>query len=116
MYDMSDAEVLRAARKVIEFGWCQGSYWEDDGSCCAVGALFRTLGEEHVSDRNRQAVRCLQAMTVAIGDDPDGTILDGRITIWNDQESRTRQEVLDMLDRAVSVLERGAIPPVTTPS
>jgi hypothetical protein len=75
-------QALIAGRRRIEEGWCQGVMrtW---GAVCAVGAI----------SRNPKALEVLQR---AIG---EGCY----IPKWNDMPGRSKEDVLDLYDRAIAL-------------
>lgn len=100
-------ETLVAARWILEnVGWCQGYYFKDaegrdastlhpeDIHCaCTLGAL--SLVEKEDPGLYMGALRILEPL---VG---KGTM----IARWNDQEGRTKEEVLDLFDRAIKGVE-----------
>ena len=40
---MEDLAVLTQARALVAKGWCQGRLVDDEGSVCAVGAIYEVL-------------------------------------------------------------------------
>lgn len=86
---MKTVECLRAARELIVAGWGQGK-----------GALQATMsasdGDYDVADRADQAlVRAIDTPGIHFGN----------VHLWNDEDGRTQQEVLDVFDRAIALAE-----------
>jgi predicted Fe-S protein YdhL (DUF1289 family) len=74
-------QALIAGRRLIENGWCQGAMRSRDG-VCAVGAI----------GFHADALRVLQ---LALGRDS--------IARWNDEPATTREDVLGLYDRAITL-------------
>lgn len=98
-------ETLTAARWILEnVGWCQGSYYKDkNGSnvglaarhnpenvacACALGSIYLVENDEPF------------AIDKAITTLADASKI-GSIADFNDDPGRTKQEVLDLFDRAI---------------
>lgn len=98
-------EVLQAARWILEnVGWCQGSYYKDkNGSVVGLSARY-----------NPENVACacaLGSIYLVEADDPHS--IDNAITAlaeaskldsiadFNDDPVRTKEEVLNLFDRAI---------------
>jgi hypothetical protein len=104
---MSEVEVLQDARERIEKSWCQWSYvqWGPDGhervGWCLDGAILDWGGPVRFGHEHLAAER-LVAATLGFGFAPtDGSPITA-ITAWNDAEERTKEEVLDIIDRAIA--------------
>lgn len=91
---MSAKSILTEARRLIaEVGWCQGQYrhYDSDGpsrmpiAYCAVGAISSAtpFGSHDVG-----AYELLRSTV-------------GEITIWNDEQGRTKEQVLEAFDKAI---------------
>lgn len=98
-------EVLTAGRWILEnVGWCQGSYYKDkNGSNVGLSAR-----------RNPENVACACALgSIYLVETDEPSAMDGAITAladaykidsiadFNDDPGRTKQEVLDLFDRAI---------------
>lgn len=92
-------ESLVKARELIVNGWSQGAdardgagqrinlYSENAVSFCTVGALHRTtFSYPHLLD----AQNFLKEIAG-----------DKYLTVWNDHPARTKEEVIDLFDRAI---------------
>lgn len=95
MPKMTTLEILIRGKERIKDGWCQGSLWTDtEGVDC---------------DLNRAACYCaLGAITeVEVDSEHDaycilvGQLGGDRLSDWNDDPDRTKQEVLDLFTRAI---------------
>lgn len=87
---MSDVEGLRAARDLIEKGWCQNAFRRNDKgqySYCALGACE----EVFVNDT---------WLRKSLGRGPGQGIM-----TWNDAPGRSQAEVLELFDRAIALAE-----------
>lgn len=84
------ADVLKRAKERLETrGWVQGNF-ETARGCCAVGAIIaETL---HNNDAFYAAENALDE---ALG------MYAVLITEWNDDPSRTKEEVLSLFDKAI---------------
>lgn len=98
---MTVADVLSTTRDILaERGWCQGSLRAADGSVCLVMAINVALSR-HMRERIRSDVTSTavwEAIGQAVGSSGAGDI--GR---WNDDPSRTYEDVVLALKRAEEV-------------
>lgn len=87
---MKTSEVLRAAKKrLVERGWCQGTFEDGEGRCCSIGAI------------NRASPPCGQwPALLSFGD-----VVGGSVFVWNDAPGRTLEEVLAAFDKAIAAEE-----------
>lgn len=86
-----DPQFIRRGREFLEKNeWGQQTY----DACCAVGALAFGNGIFPSEAELRAEVEFLEEIA--------GT---GCLTIWNDESSRTKQDVLALFDRAIEILE-----------
>ena len=87
--------LARAHRLIAVFGWVQGGYGDELTGYCVRGALDAAgYGMELAtaeSVRRSGALLCKLVAEMGFED----------VTDWNDELGRTKQEVLDLLDRAV---------------
>lgn len=95
---------LLRARELLEHGWCQGAYARDadghickehDGaamSFCLAGATYRAATESSAKFSTYNGA-CLWLADAFNGD---------CISEYNDAHGRTKAEVLDVVDRAIS--------------
>ncbi len=105
---------LAAAYELIERGWCQGTAAADaagravdpDSPAARAwslsGALTRSWRESRVDDETGLGALQLAnlALSAAVHEAP---------TIWNDMRDRRKQEVLEALVRAVSLVQDPAL-------
>jgi hypothetical protein len=90
-------ENLQAAAAIIrERGWCQNQGSDADGGCC----LARALGEaERATGATGEfvlaAMSCMHIRSLGIKD----------AIKWNDTPGRTKEEVLELLERAAETAE-----------
>jgi hypothetical protein len=112
---MSTLELLKSMRKKIATGWTQGCsarnrhghpvvpnsesacQWCLIGSMTADMTLLNEVGAAHVRARAYRVI---------------GQLLNNRnesedLALYNDNESRTREEVLELLDEAITMAEVG---------
>lgn len=90
-------KILKAAKKLIEKGWCQERNARNADShgvsphsveairWCAVGAVWAAAG-----DCDNRALALLSSLVER-----------GDIIVWNDAPTRTQQEVIDLFDKAI---------------
>lgn len=97
--------ILTAARKLIEDGWTQGHHHQvtEDGThrYCATGAVHEAAYWTQCDGVGKTLA--LQLMALLTPCDAKA-----RISAWNDDPSRTKEEVLGLFDttiRAVQALE-----------
>jgi hypothetical protein len=76
--------LLDAADLIEERGWCQGSYSDQDGRVCAIGAIVRAGNHQHY--RRAEAMMMMVVGMSVVG--------------WNDIKGRTKEEVITALRRA----------------
>ncbi len=95
------ATVLRDAVEVLrERGWIQGRFRDEQGRCCAVGAMRVADGaadNEMLSDEG-----AIARLTVIEMLGTDG------VTDWSDAEGRTQAEVEAALFAAAARLDAGS--------
>jgi len=78
---MPNPDFLKAADTMIERGWCQGRFVDDDARVCLVGALFQALPRR----------RYEKTLDIVI------EMFNGEPAKWNDKPGRTEEEVVDAL-------------------
>jgi hypothetical protein len=96
-------EALVAIRWIIDHhNWCQGTMFLDKNGFCIskdralVGDLYAccAIGATHLVDANDGVVlEARRLMRVKTKDDS--------IIAWNDKQGRTKEEVLDLLDKLI---------------
>lgn len=95
---------FKEAKDLIEGGWIQGKKTDNQGSFCLLGAIDRVSGADYgwmqeIAAFNIRLMDSLWAnMTL---NRTFGTCFDNIITSWNDDKSRTKEEVLRVLDIAI---------------
>lgn len=108
---MKATGVIEETRRLIEFGWCRGSDARDaTGAAVAPGdpsatewSLLGALGL--VAADGDVALEELATALAALAE----LIADPSLSHWNDQPSRTKEEVLATLARAHTTLEDGRV-------
>ena len=85
---------LMRGRSRIERGWCQGKMASPTG-VCAIGALSGAVVYGH------EAERAVKILNLAIGEGSSQSWHD--VIRWNDAPGRTKEEVLDLYDRAIAL-------------
>ena len=80
----------RAANVIHTYGWTQGELGSDKDGYCLVGALGVAVFADLMfsTDDLSDTFEALRQHTDEAG-----------LLVWNDDPARTRQEVLDLLDR-----------------
>lgn len=111
---LTPTEILSRAAKLLESGWCQGKYHDDEGMC-AVGAIntvafgnpeilvydeYGIVNEHNFAARNA-AVTCL-------ADQVRSSVhkifsYAGVVMSWNDNENQTQQEVIHQFQLAAKI-------------
>lgn len=96
--------LLQLADLLVEHGWCQGRYEDEQGRLCVMGAFYRLLerDETWVLDDCWEAPYYLglHALERSIADEfgfPEGELCD--VSDWNDMEGLTEFEVVSRLRR-----------------
>lgn len=90
------AIILRSAQQmIVNHGWCQKRFCDDQGRMCVAGALIR--GRVGATDYVYMMSRGFFAKATY-------TFYD--ITRWNDAPGRTKEEVLKAFDRAIALAEQ----------
>ena len=83
---MTPEEILAEAARLVERGWCQGTYRDTDGRVCLVGALNEASGRPCTYLDEAWNAVCLEI--------PQGP------SDWNDTPGRTAEEVATALRNA----------------
>jgi len=97
------AEHLRAARALVERGWCRNmpaanDLWLRTGAKCADASAWCAVGAiSAVTDNCASADACEEAFRRAV-QTPSATF-------WNDMPGRTKAEVLAAFERAIAAEE-----------
>ena len=97
--------VLKKGRKRIEGGWRQHSFsaFHADGSTsfCALGAIdYRNVIAQRTGGQDALHLLALAADVFSFGRTYDAANA-GAVSNWNDNPSRTKEEVLQVFDRAI---------------
>lgn len=105
------ADILERAKGYVERGWCQGSSATNEqgevvnpfhpSACCwcAQGAVNAAAFEFRLESWFESAVTSLRKELRILG------VENPSIPRWNDDPFRTKQEVLDLFDRAIQRLK-----------
>lgn len=127
---MSPKDLLIEAKNLINVsGWTQGIMWNEKHEYCAIGALIEVAKvatdsnymaasgeEEEKVEGYHEAIWTLAKAVPDLDDDDDekgaltvnGNQLDPmieRIVIFNDDGETSKQDVLDMFDKAIVSLD-----------
>lgn len=100
---MKLSEILTNARGVVSNGWCQGAYYDGNGSYCSIGALSKALQSSPQvleGERYREAYMYLNNHLPALGFDNGQDVVD-----FNDDPATTQQDVLNLFDKAIASAE-----------
>lgn len=108
--------LTRAADILDERGWFQGSYFNDSGCVCVLGAIHAAVAEAAGQDITEDLLRFPRlpltqdvqslaqsynhAIKVLNEQVPFGDILACAIPDWNDEHGRTKDDVQELLRRA----------------
>lgn len=93
---MNNVEILTRMKEILmDRGWCRGSFKNEDGTVCLMGAITRTeLLREMYTSRPYSTINLLEepldALREQMGEDS--------VLRWNDKAGRTFNEVIDLLD------------------
>lgn len=111
--------VMMRARQILDRdGWMRGSMWQfgprDGGPVCSMGAMYRAAIELHLDDFKvdnhetplRYALKALE-MEIYSRDDRPAPIYLGGVPGWNDNITRTPEEVKTMFDQAIDSYANG---------
>lgn len=92
---MNIVEILRAAKQhILHYGWKQKDLGRLRGPCCMLGAVYV------VGAWNSVAEDTIDVLEQAVGNN--------HVPTWNDDPSRTLEEVLTAFDRAIVLAEAEA--------
>lgn len=98
------AETLRKAAAIVrERGLAKGSYVRPDGRVCAEGALCMALGGSgrpsglYPNSKYREFVLAADVLKAHIGNVP--------VTVWNDADERTEEDVAAAFEAAAARLD-----------
>lgn len=94
---MTPKEILVEAKRLLEEkGWCQGVFQDEGSRYCSVEAVCQAMT---LPDHETSADEGLIILASVIGN----TAIDE----WNDDPSRTKEEVLTAFDKAIKLAEQG---------
>lgn len=92
---------LRNARGYIEQGWCQGElYHGNHEQHCTIGAIRMALGW-HYPSKNPLYNKSIRRLVAALPEQHRRSSLVYSVMKWNDAPLRTKEEVLELLDKAI---------------
>lgn len=97
---MTVKEVLLGAAQVLETrGWCQKQYVDKRGCCCMSGAMQFAMGfDPRTDDMWRSDMSRIWLEAIAAVESQMGAM--DTVIRWNDQQGRTVEEVLSVLEKA----------------
>jgi hypothetical protein len=94
------SELLTAAKAEIQKnGWCQGQYTDNKGQHCILGATM-----SQILDNNSVYWDAVKALQGSLG--TSGTSGFNDVVVWNDDPSRTVDEVIALFDKAIERAKR----------
>lgn len=97
---------LQYARAQVEKGWCQGMLGNDQGECCAKGALHHGVSQYFSKTGKGYWAAYSVAMDYLLKDVetklPEGY---DPLVEWNDLHGRTQKEVVALFDKAIELVE-----------
>jgi hypothetical protein len=123
LVDWSPAELLRAAALYLQrYGWIQRNYFDPVDadpfpSACATGAIraaatgtprmdrWATIDGDCDASTRRTIYGATWALADHLGIDTDTDLLVDDIATWNDQDSRTREQVINALRAAADAYD-----------
>lgn len=102
--------LIGAAQIIRTRGWCRGTLIDEHGAVCLLSAIFVASTGKHAAafygehDHDKLTTDAWGVVEGLINA-RYGSYGEGRMTIpgWNDQPSRTIEDVLEILDDAVAV-------------
>ena len=103
--------LIGAAHIITTRGWCRGTLLDEHGAVCLLGAIFESATGRSAATFYGAHEQC-DALTHAAWDVIEDLINarfreagEPRLTIpgWNDQPSRTVEDVLEILDDALAI-------------
>lgn len=95
--------LVSAKNKILESGWIQGDYGDEERGYCAMGALSRVndeVVEENGGDAYSLYSGAVRALRIQLRRQEGFTV----IPAWNDADDRTESDVLDLFDNTISNL------------
>jgi hypothetical protein len=110
---MTIIQALKKTRTLLRKGWCQGNYarnpfgmstslWDPDAcSWCLTGAILRSCEDNSLSYEVHKVLARITPRKF-------GTMKDvhNKLSSWNDHDGRTKEEVIKLVSRAITRLER----------
>ena len=113
MSSLSTIEALKTARELISQGWTQGQYVRRDAitpAYCVIGPLGPAIGgfpgdgaNPYAPDSGKPIRAYLRAHGLELCNVKS-------LYIWNDHPDRTKEDVLDLYDRAIALCETESDP------
>lgn len=109
---MNVEQVLEGAIETVKMGWMQGDLAENATGdpvdplspsavrWCIVGALTRVEGEEITFRKDTPGLRAIQAL--------ESLLEDEILSNWNDEDDRTQEDVLSVLNLALERVRNNA--------
>lgn len=95
--DETGKTIMFAAELLRRFGWCQGAWFQVDGTMCAMGALYRAITGDPVRSENDNHPAVTRVIRYLGGSSYDGR---GVVEQWNDRPGRKAGDVISMLESA----------------
>lgn len=94
--------LIRAKDELLTRGWCQGTYRNDAAAVCALGAIIAASCDAPSVDFGTGfVIRAEAALHRAIGLSPLRGVMQ-----WNDEPTRTPEQVLDAFDAAIAIVQQ----------
>lgn len=85
-------------KELLERGWCQGQFGNQEGQVCLMGSLTRNKSIPFEEIDSNAVVAAFHA------------VLNGGVVAFNDTQGRTFNEIMDLLDQAIyNEKEKGII-------
>jgi hypothetical protein len=102
-----EARLLITARaRISEDGWCQRAFRDGKDQWCLMAALgYDGMLVPLIRSRKSYRYRALERVIEAIShhDKSRRTFWSWNVVGWNDSRKRTKEDVLDVLDRAIAL-------------
>lgn len=105
MKDVNVVTMLQATKDwLMENGWVQKSFREENGACI-LGAMNRAAWVEDYGYRDKMiwwdVKNNVVELICEVIEDHKEEDFNGTIMSWNDEEGRTFNEVIDVIDEAI---------------
>jgi hypothetical protein len=110
--DSEIVQILQCARDLLEQGWCQRAFYNaDTHSFCIQGAIrfqcrqkaLFNLQEYVRTESESKYMNAIGYVSRALHPNGSCEWYADYVFVWNDSPNRTKQEVLDVMDKAIAL-------------